>query len=302
MTTPTDPLLDYPGLEVRADGTLWFNEYGEMWKGQTMGIQVKKVIENQKSEFQHILIFDSESLGRVMCLDGAIQTTDSDEFSYQEMIVHLPLCSHADPKAVLVIGGGDGGVCREVLRHEGVERVVWVDIDGKVMDLCREHLPNMSAAAFASDRVDRKVADGFAYLRDNKGAFDAIIVDSSDPIGPAASLFEAPFYKLMKESLKDGGIVCTQGECQWLHLDMIADMLDFSRTLYPNVRYAFTTIPTYPSGQIGFILCSKDGETDLSTPRRQLPDAVLQQLRYYSPEVHSAAFVLPAFAARKLIK
>ena len=141
-------------------------------------------------------------------------------------------------------------------------------------------------------------ADGAKWLQDHKGIYDVIIVDSSDPIGPASTLFEESFYQNMKEALAEGGIICTQGECQWLHADLITDMQVFCSKMFKNTRYGYTTIPTYPSGQIGFIVCSD--VAPIVQPVRELPREVSDGLNYYSPEIHQAAFVLPKFMQRKL--
>eukprot|EP00163_Fabomonas_tropica_P007157 TRINITY_DN16821_c0_g1_i2.p1 TRINITY_DN16821_c0_g1~~TRINITY_DN16821_c0_g1_i2.p1 ORF type:complete len:192 (+),score=43.67 TRINITY_DN16821_c0_g1_i2:444-1019(+) len=154
------------------------------------------------------------------------------------------------------------------------------------------------AVGFDSPKCTIHIGDGFEFLKSKPGTFDIIIVDSSDPVGPAHTLFEKPFYALLHDALRDGGIVATQGECLWLHLDLIKGMSEFCRELYPTVQYAFTTIPTYPSGQIGFMLCSKGGS--LKEPRRTPTEAMQDGLKYYNPEVHRAAFVLPQFAKKEL--
>jgi spermidine synthase len=141
-------------------------------------------------------------------------------------------------------------------------------------------------------------ADGFKFLEDRKNTFDVIIVDSSDPIGPAQSLFQKPFYTLLSEALRAGGVVCTQGECVWLHMNLIKEMMTFCRTIFPSVDYAYTTIPTYPSGQIGFVLCGK-GHTNFRA-NRVVPRDIQDAMRYYSGDIHRASFILPAFARREL--
>jgi spermidine synthase len=139
--------------------------------------------------------------------------------------------------------------------------------------------------------------DGAKFMEDNQDSFDVIITDSSDPIGPASVLFETPFYNAMYKSLRDGGIVCTQGECMWLHLDLIKPLVDSISKTYSSVEYAYTTLPSYPSGQIGFIVATK-GRKSCRVPEREPTEAVRKELKYYTPEVHKAAFVLPAFCHR----
>ncbi|KAJ3036971.1 hypothetical protein HDV00_002163 [Rhizophlyctis rosea] len=265
-----------------------------------MSLKVEKILHVANSLFQDVLVFKSTDYGNVLVLDGVIQATERDEFAYQEMIAHLPLNAHPDPKKVLVIGGGDGGVLREVVKHSTVESVTLVEIDEMVVQVSKQYLPAM-AAGFSHPKVNIHIGDGFAYLKEHTDSYDVIITDSSDPVGPAESLFGETFYDLMRRSLRPGGIICTQGECQWLHLDLIATVLSNSRKIYPVVAYAWSAVPTYPCGQIGYILCCNEEGRDLTKPvRRFSKEFEKEGLRYYSAEVHEAAFVLPGFAKRKL--
>lgn len=285
----------------------WFAEFGSMWPGEVKALEVEEVLFQGKSDFQDVLVFKSKSYGNVLVLDGVIQVTERDEFAYQEMIAHLPIGSHPNPKKVLVIGGGDGGVLREIAKHPGVESIELCEIDKMVPEVSKKYLPAL-AAGFDDPRVTVHIADGFKFLAERKNMYDVIITDSSDPVGPAASLFQQPFYELLRDALRDGGVVCSQGESMWLHLDLIKDMCGKCRSIYGrnNVSYAFTTIPTYPSGQIGFFLCHKRPGLDApyfgGAPKTTLPESVLADLKYYSNEVHEAAFVLPAFAKRAIFE
>ena len=283
-------------MDLIIDG--WFHERGELWPGQAMSLKVKKVIDHHRSDFQDILVFESESHGNVLVLDGVIQVTERDEHAYQEMLTHIALFAHPDPKKVLVIGGGDGGVLREVAKHKGVEEIVECEIDEGVINVSKKYFPSL-AKGYDDPRVSVKVMDGARFMEENQDAFDVIITDSSDPVGPASVLFEAPFYNAMYKSLRPGGIVCAQGECMWLHLDLIKPLVDSISKTYSSVEYAYTTIPTYPSGQIGFVVASK-GRTSCKKPERKASDEFLADLKYYTPELHSAAFVLPAFASRAI--
>jgi spermidine synthase len=277
--------LSHPSIH---DG--WFREVSSQWPGQAMTLKVNKILHVEKSLYQDVLVFESETYGNVLVLDGVIQCTERDEFSYQELIAHLPLATHPNPKKVLVIGGGDGGVVREVLKHDTVEEVVLCDIDEAVIRVSKIYLPHMSSL-LESPRVRVFVGDGFKFLAENESTYDVIITDSSDPVGPAESLFQKPYFQLLHDALAPGGQISTQAECLWLHLPLISQLRDMTRQIFPVSQYAFTTIPTYPSGQIGFILCSKDGERILSEPIRKVKDT-----RYYNEQVHRAAFVLPEFA------
>jgi len=285
------------GMDLIIDG--WFHERGELWPGQAMSLEVDEVLDHHRSKYQDVLVFKSKNHGTVFVLDGVIQVTERDEFAYQEMITHIPLYAHPNPKKVLVIGGGDGGVLREVAKHPGVEEIVICELDADVIEVSKKYLPSL-AKGYDDPRVKVHIMDGAKFMDANKASFDVIITDSSDPIGPAGVLFETPFYKAMHESLREGGIVCTQGECMWLHIDIIKPLMDSIAQVYTDVGYAYTTIPTYPSGQIGFIIATK-GRGSCSQPARKPSDDVQKTLRYYTPELHSAAFVLPAFAKRAIL-
>lgn len=273
----------------------WFSEIGTLWPGQAMSLEVEQVLFNGKSKYQDILVFKSKTYGNVLVLDGVIQATERDEFAYQEMLAHLPLCSHPDPKKVVVIGGGDGGILREIAKHPGVEEITLCEIDEMVIETSKKYMPAMSVG-FNDKRVKLHIGDGAEYLKQRKGEFDVCIVDSSDPIGPAETLFTQPFYQAIVEALKPNGIVSTQAECQWLHLDLITNLIEFSKKMFKHAEYSFVTIPTYPSGQIGFLLGSKGDSCKV--PKRRLPDSV--QLKYYNPEIHTASFVLPTFTKKAL--
>ncbi|NWU58013.1 SPEE synthase, partial [Dromas ardeola] len=200
---------------------------------------------------------------------------------------------------VLIIGGGDGGVLREVVKHPTVESVVQCEIDEDVIQVSKKYLPGM-AVGYSSAKLTLHVGDGFEFMKQNQEAFDVIITDSSDPMGPAESLFKESYYQLMKTALREDGILCCQGECQWLHLDLIKEMRQFCKSLFPVVEYAYCTIPTYPSGQIGFMLCSKNPNTNFREPVQQLSQQQVEErsLKYYNSDIHRAAFILPEFARK----
>jgi spermidine synthase len=289
------------GAELIKDG--WFMEKGELWKGQAMSLQVEEVLYSGTSDFQDVLVFRSTTYGNVLVLDGVIQVTERDEFSYQEMLSHLPMHAHPEPKNVLVIGGGDGGVLREVLKHPSVEKVDICEIDGEVIRVSKLLLPTL-AVGYKDPRVTVFVMDGAKYMAEHAGEYDVIITDSSDPIGPAEVLFKPPFYEAMSRCLRPGGIVASQGECMWLHADLIAPMVRACRNIFAAVDYAYTTIPTYPSGQIGFLLCSNvsSDKRNMRVPATKPTPDVQASLKYYNSQIHEAAFVLPEFARRAILE
>ncbi|KAH7291442.1 hypothetical protein KP509_29G017000 [Ceratopteris richardii] len=241
--------------------------------------------------------------GKVLVLDGVTQLTERDECSYQEMITHLPLCSIPNPKKVLVIGGGDGGVLREIERHDSVEQIDICEIDKMVVDVSKKFFPQL-AVGYEDPRVKLFIGDGTAFLRDSpEGFYDAVICDSSDPIGPAQQLFEKPFYDLVVRALRPGGVFCTQTESFWLHMHCIEDLASVCKQSFKgSVEYAWTSVPTYPSGVIGLMLCSTEGP---SVNFRQPVDPIEKQvskqgkakapLKYYNSEMHKAAFCWPQF-------
>jgi len=279
----------------------WFREISDMWPGQAMTLKVNQIVHHEKSKYQDVLIFESSDYGMVLVLDNVIQCTERDEFSYQEMITHLGMFSHPNPKKVLVIGGGDGGVLREVVKHDCVEEATLCDIDEAVIRLSKKYLPGMSIG-FQHPKVKVHVGDGFKFLQDYKDSFDVIITDSSDPEGPAESLFQKPYFELLYGALREGGVITTQGsENPWLHLKLIADLKKSCKQVFPVAEYGWTTIPTYPSGQIGFMVCCKDGSRDVKKPLRTVTSEEEDKLfKYYSSKVHAAAFVLPKFAEKAL--
>lgn len=265
-----------------------------------MTLKVNQILHHEKSQYQDVLIFESSDHGVVLVLDSVIQCTERDEFAYQEMITHLAMNSHPNPQRVLVIGGGDGGVLREVVKHSTVETAVLCDIDESVIRLSKKYLPGMSVG-FIHPSVTVHIGDGFKFLADKKNEFDVIITDSSDPEGPAESLFQKPYFELLYGALREGGVMTTQAENQWLHLELITKLKKSCKEVFPTVEYAYTTIPTYPSGQIGFMVCCKDASRNVKEPLRTWALKEEEELcRYYSKEIHKASFVLPTFARKAL--
>ncbi|GAV88212.1 Spermine_synth domain-containing protein [Cephalotus follicularis] len=281
----------------------WFSEISPLWPGEAHSLKVEKILFQGKSDYQNVMVFQSSTYGKVLVLDGVIQLTERDECAYQEMITHLPLCSIPNPKKVLVIGGGDGGVLREVSRHSSVEKIDICEIDKMVVDVSKQFFPDI-AVGYEDPRVKLHIGDGVAFLKAiPEGTYDAIIVDSSDPIGPAQELFEKPFFESIAKALRPGGVLCTQAESIWLHMHIIQDIVANCREIFKgSVKYAWTTVPTYPSGVIGFMLCSTEGPVvDFKHPVNSIDangDQIKSRgpLKFYNSEIHAAAFCLPSFA------
>ncbi|XP_023943285.2 spermidine synthase [Bicyclus anynana] len=274
----------------------WFSESCELWPGSTFSFEVKEVLHEERSPYQFIQVFDTTSLGKVLVLDGIIQCTQKDEFSYQEMISFLPLCCHPNPEKVLIVGGGDGGVARDVAKHPRVKEIVQVEIDAKVIEVSKKYLPFM-AVGFESKKLTLHVGDGFEFMKNHSHEFDVIITDSSDPVGPAVNLFQENYFALMKSALKPNGIVCSQAGTYWDSMNLVKNTLRFCKNQFPVAAYATTSVPTYPCGQIGFVIGSLDSNTDLKNPVLEftLDEVKNMGLKYYNTDVHKAAFSLPAF-------
>jgi spermidine synthase len=275
------------------EDTKWFRESNLFWKGIQFSMEIQKVLHHEKSEYQDILIFKNEKFGNVLALDGVIQATEKDEFAYQEMMAHVPLHFHECPKNVLVIGGGDGGVLREVVKHSSIETVTLCEIDEAVVRLSKIYLPSM-AVGFDSPKVNLVIQDGFEFLKNHVNQYDVIITDSSDPVGPAESLFQPEFFQLLKNSLRDNGIICTQAECPWLHLEYISALVKKVSPMFEDLKYGMISLPTYPCGVIGQLICRKN--TLLNEVREEVVG------KYYDKNIHMAALELPVFIRNEINK
>lgn len=256
-------------------------------------LKVRKVLYDRRSAFQRIEIIENREFGRVLFLDGLLQTTEKDEFYYHEMLVHPAMASHPDPRKVLIIGGGDGGALREVLKHP-VERAWMVEIDGMVIDACREHF-GWIEPSLASGRAELIVDDGNAFIRETKEKFDVILVDSSDPVGPSTVLHEEGFYRKLRTRLGPGGIIAAQAGSLVLHQDQHAAKIRFLRKMFRHTRFYLGPVPTYPVGTWCYTLLS-----DAVNPTAKRSLRIPKGLEYYNPEVHRAAFALPNFLKAKL--
>ncbi|KAL3834184.1 hypothetical protein ACJIZ3_008920 [Penstemon smallii] len=302
-------MASQPELEAKCHSTVvsgWFSE-PQSSSGEAHSLKVENILFKEKSKYQEVLVFQSAAYGKVLVLDGIVQLTEKDECAYQEMIAHLPLCSIKSPKNVLVVGGGDGGVLREISRHSSVELIDICEIDQMVIDVSRKFFPEL-AIGFDDPRVHLHVGDAIEFLRHApEGKYDAVIVDSSDPVGPAQELVEKPFFDTIARALRPGGVLCNMAESWWLHTHLIQDMLSICHEVFKgSVRYAWTNVPTYPSGVIGFILCSTEGPpvdfVHPINPIEKLEDALIyrRELGVYNSEIHEAAFALPSFVKREV--
>ncbi len=271
---------------------LWFGDQYDKEKGRYLQIKADNVLKKVISPFQEICVVNTPAFGKVLINDGIIMLTEADEAGYHEMITHVPLCVHPLPLDVLVIGGGDGGTVREIIKHSQVNRVDVCEIDEKVIDICREYFPKL-ANSFDNKKVNLFFEDGAKFLDNRKNQYDVIIVDSSDPIGPGTTLFTENFYNSLFNALKEDGIAVTQLESIFWHADFIKSTFSFIKKIFPKSFYYYTMVPTYPSGMIGFSFCSKQYHPieDFIAERANQ----LSSLKYYHSGIHRAAFTLPAF-------
>jgi len=243
---------------------------------------------SEKTPFQKLEVYETASHGRVLMLDGLVQTTERDEFFYHEMLVHPAMMSHPRPRDILIIGGGDGGTLREVLRHP-VRSAVLVEIDARVIEACREYFPQLSAS-FADKRAEIIVADGSRFVRETDRRFDGILVDSSDPVGPSAFLHRKAFYAGLKRCLRSNGIIAAQAGAPVFHLRHLRRKRAILKSLFNFVFYYLGPVPTYPGGLWCYAFLS-----DRIHPMKRLHRKTPKGLRYYNWDVHQAAFALPEF-------
>jgi spermidine synthase len=261
--------------------------------GQTFTIDEK--VHQEKTELQDLIIFDNAFFGRVMALDGVIQLTEKDEPIYHEMMVHVPILTHGNARSVLVIGGGDGGSLREVLKHSNVERLVLVEIDQSVIDLCKEYLPGLSQGAFEDPRVQVVIKDASEYVKQQGELFDVIICDSTDPIGPGQVLFTEEFYGGCKSRLNEGGIFVNQNGVPFFQKDELEMTAHNRKPHFKNVSFYVAPVPTYAGGFMAFGWASDtDYQVSEEVLSKRFKDLGISTF-YYTPQIHRACFALPQF-------
>ena len=272
---------------------MWFVENHE--DIFSTGLKVKSKIHEEQSPFQKVSLYDTEHFGKLLTLDDMIMLSEKDEFVYHEMIVHMPLNTHRNPEKILVIGGGDGGGIREILKHPSVKEAVLCEIDERVVRICQEHLPSLSGK-LTDPKVKLAFEDGFKFLEKYDNYFDVILTDSADPVGPGIKLFREDYYKLVKKALKPDGIMVSQSEGPWLYQKIIHDMTKAMCSQFTHVETYNAFIPLYPAGYWTFTFAS-----DMYTLKNfdlQRAQAVSGSCDYYNPEVHTASLALPGFVKR----
>lgn len=265
--------------------------------------RIDKLYFEHKTEHQHLMIFHNAMLGRVMTLDGIVQTTEADEFIYHEMLAHVPLVAHGEARRVLIVGGGDGGMLREVCKHP-IEGVTQVEIDQAVVDTSKEFLPNHSAGAYDDPRLNLVIDDGMNYLKNTDEKFDIIISDSTDPIGPGEVLFSDLFYAQAKRCLTPNGILVTQNGVPFFQKDEIQLTHRRMGKNFHDMTFYCAPIPTYYGGFMTFAWGSDNPEArtiQMSDLQRRW-DQLNLATRYYNPSIHQACFALPEYIVNSLME
>ncbi len=272
--------------------TDWIEE--KYKEGLSFRLALKTRLFSDQSPIQKVEVFESSHHGRVLLNDGCFMLSERDERIYHEMMAHVPLNVHPDPKRVLIIGGGDGGTAREVLRHPAVELCTLVEIDRMVVDACKRYIPQ-TAKVFDDKRLKLVVGDGVAFMRDSRETYDLILVDSTDPNGAAERLFGPEFYNTVANRLADDGIVVAQGESAFYEAETQSALLEIAAPLFDWVSmYNFTNM-TYPGGLWSFMWASRQHH-----PVKDIKPGAIPGCTYYNSEVHRAAFALPEFQKKQL--
>ncbi|CQR71907.1 Spermidine synthase [Sporomusa ovata DSM 2662] len=276
---------------------LWYTEY--QTKNLGLAARIKETLYSGKSKFQEVAVVEAYEFGRMLVLDGVFQTSIFDEFIYHEMIAHVPLFVHPDPKTVLVIGGGDGGTIREVVKHQSVEVAEMVEIDGLVVEVSKKYLPEISSALNENHpKLQLKIGDGIKHMQEVENKYDVIIVDCSDPIGPGKGLFTHEFYQNVHKALKLDGLFVQQTESPFYHQQLIQQLTADITSMFPITRLYLANIPLYPGGLHCFTIGSKKYDP-LSIDIGRIPENL--NTRYYNRELQKSCFALPNFV-KKLVR
>jgi len=280
---------------------LQYNEYYNEQTGLTIGL--KKLLFSKQSEYQLVEVYETDTWGNLMTIDGMVMLSERDEFVYHEMISHVAMFTHPNPERVLIIGGGDGGTAREVLKHTSVQKVDMVEIDKTVVEASRLHFPGVGD--FNNPKLNVLYEDGIAYMKNVKQPYDVIIIDGSDPVGPAEGLFEKDFYQYCINALTQEGVLTAQTESPWVEsyypsMQKVFSALD---DLFPISKMYLNYIPLYPAGMWSMACASRSEDPlgEVVLQRAESAQNILSALSYYNPDVHRAAFALPNFV-KKIIQ
>lgn len=278
----------------------WFQE--KLFPHVRQAFEVTKVLFRERTEHQDLVIFETPTYGRVLALDSIVQVTEKDEFVYHEMMTHVPILAHGRARRVLIIGGGDGGILREALRHRTVERATMVEIDRSVVDMCLEYMPSIPQKAFRDRRAHLVIADGARFVAETDERFDVIIVDSTDPMGPGEVLFTQAFYRDCHRCLTPGGVLVNQNGVPFMQADEVTMTYRRRRKAFKDVGFYVAAVPSYYGGFMTLGWASdapKLRRVPAPTLARRFAAARLRT-KYYTPEIHAAAFALPQFVRARI--
>jgi spermidine synthase len=279
------------GLTQKENGEMWLEEFEN--NGFKASYKIKEILHTTQSQFQEISILESEMFGKILVLDGIVQTTSLDGHIYNEMISHVPICAHHKPKNVLVIGGGDLGVANELSKYPFIENIDLVEIDALVVESCKTHLKEI-AGETTDPRVQALYEDGAAFVKGKKNVYDVVIVDSSDPIGPAEILFHYDFYKDIYESLKEDGLMVCQSQSPIFHMNVLKQSFQNIHQLFSFTRLYTAVVPTYPGGLWSFTLGSKK-------EFKVKKDILATNTKYINSKILKASFKLPQFLKQEIL-
>ncbi len=266
--------------------------------GFRMSFKAERVLYEMQTEHQHLVLFEQKHFGKILMLDGATQVTSRDEFIYHEMMTHVPILAHGAAEDVLIVGGGDCGIAEEALKHRSLKRLTQVEIDASVVEFSKEHFPEFTGPVLSSPRFDLVIEDGIKYVKETDRRFDVVIVDSTDPQGPGAVLFSPEFYAGVKRCMKPGGVMVTQNGVPFYQPEELTSGVGKFRKLWADGYCYVAAIPTYVGGHMAM------GWATDNPALRQVTAAALAEryaaaggfsTRYWTPDVHRAAFALPRF-------
>ena len=271
--------------------------------GFRMTYAVDRVLYEMQTEHQHLVLFEHPFFGKMLMLDGATQVTSKDEFVYHEMMTHVPIFAHGNPREVLIVGGGDCGIAEEVLKHKSVRRLTQVEIDASVVEFSKEHFPEFTKPVLTNKRFDLIIDDGMNYVAKTDRRFDIIIVDSTDPLGPGKVLFSEKFYAACKRCMAKGGLLITQNGVPIFQAGELTATISRFRKLFADGYCYVAAIPTYVGGHMAMGWATDNTRlrrTSVKTLAERYRKAGSFPTKYWTPEVHVAAFALPRFIADKV--
>jgi len=277
-----------------SDG-LVFNE--TLYPGVQVSYGCDRILYQEKTEHQDLVLFSNPVFGKILMLDGVTQVTTADEFIYHEMMSHVPIIAHGAARNVLIVGGGDCGLAEEVLKHRTVEKLVQVEIDASVVEFSKEHFADFNTGVVDDPRFELVIADGMKFAAETDRTFDVVIVDSTDPHGPGAVLFSEEFYRNVHRMLTPGGVLVTQNGVPFLQRDELVTSIERFSRIFTDAAAYIAAIPTYFGGHmtLGWATDNADLRSQAATVLQERFDAAGFQTRYYTPDVHAAAFALPRF-------